>query len=217
MKLYYVVGSPNCRKVHSIINSLGLDVELEYLDFFSGDLATPEFFAINPNGKVPVLTDGDFTLWESNAIMQYLASKGPATSLFPTEVKTRADIVRWQFWEQAHYNQAFGTIAFETVLKPQFNIGETNQPVVDIAIENLMQFAAVLDKHMQNRTFVVGDCVTLADYSLIHIEAFKELIPFDWSSYPNLDAYYDRMRTDPHWAKTTPESVEAIGRKPESA
>ena len=217
MKLYYVVASPNCRKVHSVINHLSLDVEFEYLDFFSGDLATPEFFAINSNGKVPVLTDGDFKLWESNAIMQYLTSKVPATTLFPNDPKIRADIARWQFWEQAHYNQALGTIAFETVLKPQFNIGETNQAVVDSAIENLIQFAAVLDMHMQNKTFVVGDSVTLADYSLIHIEAFKDAIPFDWSNYPNLNAYYDRMRADPHWAKTAPESVEAIGRKPATA
>ncbi len=217
MKLYNIVGSPNCRKVLSVINHLQLEVETEYLDFFTGDLGTDAFLAVNPNGKVPALTDGAFTLWESNAIMQYLADQVPGNTLLPNDPQMRADIVRWQCWELAHYNQAFGTIAFESVLKPQFNLGDTNQALVDYAKENLAQFAGVLDKHMANRTYAVGDQLTLADYSLTHIEAFKDALPFNWSGYPNVNAYYDRMRAAPHWASTAPPSPEAIGRKPAAA
>lgn len=217
MKLYYVVGSPNCRKVLCVINHLQLDVDMEYLDFFTGDIGTEEFLTVNPNGKVPALTDGTFSLWESNAIMQYLADQVPGNTLLPGDPKIRADIVRWQCWELAHYNHAFGSMAFEAVLKPQFNLGESNQALIDCATENLTQFAGVLDKHMENRTYVVGDQLTLADYSLIHIEAFKDALPFDWSGYPNVNAYYDRMRAAPHWASTAPPSPEAIGRKPAAA
>ena len=217
MKLYNIVGSPNCRKVLSVINHLQLEVETEYLDFFTGDLGTDAFLAVNPNGKVPALTDGAFTLWESNAIMQYLADQVPGNTLLPNDPQMRADIVRWQCWELAHYNQAFGTIAFESILKPQFNLGDTNQALVDSAKENLAQFASVLDKHMANRTYAVGDQLTLADYSLTHIEAFKDALPFNWSGYPNVNAYYDRMRAAPHWASTAPPSPEAIGRKPAAA
>jgi glutathione S-transferase len=73
MKLHYVVGSPNCRKVHAVINALGLQVEFAYLDFFRGDLRGADYLAMNPNAMVPVLVDGDFVLTESNAIMNYLA------------------------------------------------------------------------------------------------------------------------------------------------
>ncbi len=61
MKLYYVVGSPNCRKVHAVINHLGVKVEFEYRDFFSGELSAPEYLGINPNGMVPALRDGELT------------------------------------------------------------------------------------------------------------------------------------------------------------
>ena len=67
MKLYAIVGSGNCRKVQATTSSLGMDVDIEYLDFFAGDLTRPEFLALNPNGRVPTLVDDDFTLWESNA------------------------------------------------------------------------------------------------------------------------------------------------------
>jgi glutathione S-transferase len=75
----------------------------------------------------------------------------------------------------------------------------------------------VLDQHLATRDYAVGNAITIADYSLIHLEGFKEAVPFDWSPYPNLNAYYERMRTVPHWARTAPPSREAIGRRPQPA
>ena len=214
MKLYAVVGSGNCRKVQATASSLGIDVDIEYLDFFDGDLTRPEYLALNPNGRVPTLVDSDFTLWESNAIMQYLADKVPGNPLFPRDPQTRADVVRWQCWELAHFNNAFATVAFQTVLKAALLKQEPDQPVVEWAMESLHEFAGLLESHLSNRDYVVGIGITLADYSIINIEGFKEMIPFDWSGYPRLNAYFDRMRADPHWAGTAPESPEALGRKP---
>ena len=214
MKLYSVVGSPNCRKVHAAINHLGINVEFEYLDFFDGDLKKPHYLAINPNGMVPTLRDGDFDLWESNAIMQYLADKVPGNTLFPKDEKTRADIVRWQCWELAHYNKAFGALAFETVAKPKFMGAAPDPGIVSWAKNELSRYAPVLESHFNSRTHLIDKGVTLADYSLIHVEMFKEAIPFDWSPYPNINKYYERMRAVPHWAKTAPVSPEAMGRRP---
>ncbi len=94
MTYYGVIGSPNSRNVEAVINHTGLPVERKYLGFFDGDLKTPEYLALNPNGKVPSLTDGDFVLWESNAIMQYLADKAGDAALFPKDLRQRADVVR---------------------------------------------------------------------------------------------------------------------------
>ena len=216
MKLYSVVGSPNCRKVHAAINHLGINVEFEYLDFFDGDLKKPDYLGINPNGMVPTLRDGDFVLWESNVIMQYLADKVPGNTLFPKDEKTRADIVRWQCWELAHYNKAFGALAFETVAKPKF-MGATPDPgTVSWSKNELSRYAPVLESHLNSRTHLIDKGVTLADYSLIHVEMFKEAIPFDWSPYPNINKYYERMRAVPHWVKTAPVSPEAMGRRPKT-
>ncbi len=78
------------------------------------------------------------------------------------------------------------------------------------------QYAAVLNTHMEGREFAVGDHITLADYALIHVEFFKEMIPFDWSPYPQLNAYYERMRVVPHWKKSEV-PPEQLGRKPATA
>ena len=217
MKLYVVAGSGNCRKVQATINNLNITADLEYLDLLDGDLATPEYLALNPNGRVPVLADGDFLLWESNAIMQYLADKVPDNALFSQNPQTRADIVRWQCWELAHFNNALATITFETVLKPKLLQQKPNQALVDAAAESLKTFSSVLENHLADRDYVVGNGITLADYSIISMEGFKDITPFDWSGYPRLNAYFDRLRADPYWASTAPESLEAIGRRPNAA
>ncbi len=217
MKLYNVVGSPNCRKVLAVISHLGIKVDIEYLDFFAGDLAAADYGIINPNRMVPALRDGNVMLWESTAIMQYLADKAPGNTLFPREPGVRADIVRWQCWELAHYNKFFGLLAYESVLKPNLLKQETNLALLKWAQAGLARFAPVLDTHMEGRQFAVGDGVTLADYSIVHLEGFKDAVPFDWKPYPRLNAYYDRVRAIPHWADTAPPSAEAMGRRPKAA
>ena len=122
MKLYAIVGSPNSRKTLAVIGHTGIDVDIEYLDLFNGDNQQPSYTAINPNAMVPTLVDGDLKLWESNAINQYLADKAGDELLFSKNLSQRADIVRWQCWELAHFNQAFGTLAFESVAKPKFMV-----------------------------------------------------------------------------------------------
>jgi glutathione S-transferase len=133
MKLYYVVGSPNCRKVHAVVSRTGLKVDMEYMDFFTGELQAPAYHAVNPNGMVPALVDGDLKLWESNAIMAYLADAAGADALYPRDAKRRADVQRWLFWEVTHFNKALGILSFETVAKPNFMNLPPNEPLVAIA------------------------------------------------------------------------------------
>lgn len=216
MKLYAIVGSPNSRKVLAVARHLGIEMDVEYLDLFEGDTSKPAFKVLNPNGMVPTLVDGDLRLWESNAINQYLADKSEDDILFPQDSKQRADIVRWQSWELAHFNQAFGMLGFEAVAKPNFMNTPGNEALISWAKDQLGRFASVLNDHMQGRSYVVGDTITLADYSMVHVEFFKEMIPFDWTPFQHLNEYFDRMRQSPHWVATAPESPEAIGRIPGS-
>ncbi|MCC3859620.1 glutathione S-transferase family protein [Pseudemcibacter aquimaris] len=215
MKLYAVVGSPNARKTMAVINHLDdLDIEIEYLDFFAGDTQKPEFKNINPNAMVPTLVDGDFTLWESNAINQYLADKSENDELYPYDLTVRADINRWLFWEVSHFNNALGNISFESIAKKKFMGLDSNEAVISWAQDKLNRFAAILNDHMNGREYIVGHNVTLADYAMIHVEFFKDMIPFDWDPYPHVNQYFDRMRQNVHWHKTAPNSPEEIGRIP---
>lgn len=215
MKLYAIVGSPNSRKVLAVIHHLGLDVDIEYLDLYAGDHHQADYTAQNPNAMVPTLVDGDLKLWESNAINQYLVEKSKDDMLFPQDIAVRADIVRWQAWELAHFNQAFGTLAFEAVAKPTFMDIKGDDAIIAWSSGQLNRFASVLNNHMQGRFFVVGDSITLADYSMIHVEFFKEAIPFDWSPFPHLNDYFERMHQSLSWAATAPKTPEAIGRRVE--
>lgn len=216
MKLHTVNGSPNCRKVEAVIKHLKLDVELVYYDVFAGDLQHADFGKLNPNHMVPTLEDGDFLLNESNAINQYLADQVPGNTLLPNDARTRADITRWQCWELAHYNRALGYIAYETMLKPMLMKAEPDQQVVTWNVEKLKRFAGILNDHLEGRTFMVGESPTLADFSIGSLEIFEKSIPFDWSPYPNVSAYYERFRSCSVWASTAPASPEEMGRKPKA-
>jgi glutathione S-transferase len=217
MKLHTVIGSPNCRRVEAVVNHLGIGVDKQYHDFFAGDLRLPGYLGINPNSMVPAIEDGAFVLWESNAITQYLADKAGDDALFPRDPQRRADVVRWQCWELAHFNKAFGTLAWELVAKPRLKLGEPDEALIRAARANLGRFAAVLDRHLAGRDHLVGDGITIADYSMITLEMHKDAVHFDWSPYPNVNDYFGRMRKVEHWCKTAPASAADVGRKPRAA
>jgi glutathione S-transferase len=217
MQLHTFVGSPNGRKVEAVTHHLNLPVEIRHHDLLAGDLRRPDFLAINPNGKVPVLVDGAFNLWESDAIIQYLADRAEDTVLFPREARRRAEVVRWQFWALAHFNLAFGTVAFEAVVKPQLNLGPTNVAAVETAKTDLARFAAVLDAHIRDREFMVGEDLTLADYAMIKLESYQAKIPFDWTPFTAISAYFARLRQLDSWVRTAPPGLAMIGRRPAAA
>lgn len=129
MKLYYFPPSPNTSKVHAVALHLQLPLELQFVDISKGESHTPEFLKFNPTGRTPVLQDGDFILWESTAIMLYLASQVP-NSLWPDNIKTRADILRWQSWQLAHWYQACQALAYENYVKGLLQQGEPDPQIV---------------------------------------------------------------------------------------
>jgi glutathione S-transferase len=202
MILHTVAGSPNGRKVLATLSHLGLEVEIRHWNLFKGELRSPEYLAINPNGKAPTLVDGDFRLGESRAIMQYLAEKAGETTLFPRDPRTRADITRWQFWEGLYFNAAMLSLAFEFVAKSRNNAGPPDQAAVAQANAGLTRFAPVLDGHLAGRKYLIGDHVTLADYSLAAFEPYMDLVHFDFSPYRNILRYAERMRGEEHWVSS---------------
>jgi glutathione S-transferase len=208
MRLHIVPGSPNSRKVEAVIQHLGLEVEIAEHDLFAGELRKPSYLAINPNARVPTLEDGKFVLWESNAIMQYLADKAGAEELLPREPRARADVVRWQCWDLAHFSRWFGVLAFETVAKPRRGL-QADAAAVAQAQAELARSAPVLDAHMEGRRYVAGNGVTLADYSLVMLESYRALVPFEWSPYTQLNAYLDRVRRLEPWVRSKREPIPA--------
>ena len=134
MKLYYSPPSPNTRKVHAVAIHLGLPIELRFVDLQKGEQRTPEFLRLNPTGRTPILQDGEFILWESTAIMQYFASQLP-NALWPEVPQIRADIMRWQSWQLAHWHQACQPLQFENVVKQILQLGDPDPQIVERATE----------------------------------------------------------------------------------
>jgi glutathione S-transferase len=199
MILHTVPGSPNGRRIEAVISHLGIPVEIRNYDFFAGELRHPNYLALNANAKAPTLQDGDFVLWETTAIMQYLCEKAGDTELFPRSPRIRADITRWQCWEGLYFNAALGTLAFETVAKAKRNLGPPDAVLVEQAQVTLSRFAPVLEAHLKDNTYMVANHLTLADYSMATFGSYASKVPFDFSMMPNTLQYFDRMQQIEHW------------------
>jgi len=207
MKLYVMPVSPNVRKAQAVVNYLNLDIEVVSQDVMAGDLSTDEFLGINPNGKVPTLEDGEFKLWESNAIAQYLALTAPENDLFPDDLVKRTDITRWQFWESNHYNKAVGSIVWETLIKPLFKIpGGPDKSKIDAGLTDFNRFAPILEKQLNGNDFITGDTLTLADFSVGAMSALvlskSSRVPLE--DYPKIKSWYLRLEAIPEWAASGP-------------
>ncbi len=206
MKLYVTDVSPNSRRVLAAVEHLGLQRETEIRKFnlTAGEHRTDAFRAINPNQKVPALVDGDYKLWEANVIVLYLADRQGAESFAPSDLLGRTEILRWQSWEVHHFNRAIGGITWETIAKQIFNAGAPDAEKIKTEQENFRRFAAVLEDHLGDRPFILGDTVTAADFAVASHSALvlhpKSQVPHD--AFPKVQAYLRRMEALPAWAAT---------------
>jgi len=196
--------SPNVRRVRLTAAVLGLQLEEQTLDLAKGEQKKPEYLALNTNGAVPTLVDGDFVLTESRAIMQYLASKKPEAGLLPRDEQARADITRWQFWDSSHFSPQLGTLAFQRVLKPMMGIGEPDAGKVEEALTNFRRFAAVLNKRLDGKQYVVGDSMTLADLTLASSLMYAQQAEVPLAEFPNIQAWFSRISDMDAWKNTNP-------------
>jgi glutathione S-transferase len=167
MKLYVLPPSPRACKVIALKNHLGLDCEMHIVDLGKGDQLSPEYIALNPNKKMPVLEDDGFVLWESNAILFYLASKKPQSGLWPADVKHQADVLRWLAWESAHWDsEACGAVGYEKVSKAVLGLGKPDAAFIARGEQNFNRFAGVLNQSLRGRRWLTGQDLTIADFAV---------------------------------------------------
>ncbi|MDX1519129.1 MAG: glutathione S-transferase N-terminal domain-containing protein, partial [Gammaproteobacteria bacterium] len=144
MKFYHFPVSPNSRRALAVACHLGIDMELITVQLPKGEHLKPGFVKLNPNHKIPTLVDDDFVLWESGAIMLYLAGKKPGNDLYPDDPRVQADIHRWLFWNAAHWNPACGIYVFEYLVRKFTDQGDPDQDELKKADEQFHRFAKVL-------------------------------------------------------------------------
>jgi glutathione S-transferase len=205
MKLYGFPPSPNTWKVRAVAAHLGLRLDFELVDLTKGQSRSPEYLALNPTGRTPVLVDGDFKLWESNAIMQYLASRAP-NSLWPNDARTRADIMRWQSWQLAHWGkEACEPLVFQRLVKKVLGLGAPDEAVVAKAIEAFNREARVLDAHLSGRSYLVGNAITLADFSVAATLFHAKEAELPIAPYSHVLDWFARVSALAAWSDTAPQ------------
>lgn len=192
MKLYHFPSSLNCLKVRAVAYELGVRLELVTVNIVRRETNTPFFRALNPNALVPVLVDGDFVLWESNAIMTYLATTHRTPSLLSTDVRERADADRWLHWQSAHLGPALSRIAFEGFVKPLTGCGATDASAVAIARCDFARHCGVLEASLISRQYVATR-LSVADFALACVLIASPMVGLDLRAYPKTGAWLERM------------------------
>jgi glutathione S-transferase len=195
--------SSNTRRVALTLTHLGIPYELVPIDLRS-QTDRAKLLAKNPNNKIPVLEHGDFTLWESHAIMQYVCNLAAANAIYPGDPRGRADVDRWLFWHNAHLTPPVRGLAWENVWK-KFVTGEDTDAASVARHETEFHIVAkVLDGQLATSTWLTGASMTIADLSLASTVAgaLRARVPFD--PYPHVRSHLDRVRALPAWKTTEP-------------
>ena len=174
-----------------------------------GGTDTPDFLAMNPNGTVPVLKDGDAPpLWETGAILRYLATRYAPESFWPSDPLARADVDRWAEWAKINVAMAFTGPVFWRVWRTP---PERRDPTaIAVALEALGHKLAIADARLASRRFLVCDTLTLADIQFGHILYRYFTISIERPDLPHLRAYYDRLTERPAYCRHVMVSIEAL-------
>ncbi|MES2385601.1 MAG: glutathione S-transferase family protein [Pseudomonadota bacterium] len=205
MKLYYF-DVLNPRKVCALARYLNLPVEFVHVDLGKGEHKTPAFLAMNPNAKVPVLVDGNTTLWESNAILCYLARKA-GSDLWPTDAR-QFEVLRWLMWDATEFAPQAGTLYFEHIIKSRFGIGGPDPAEVQQATQGFLRFAAVLDAHLRGRRYLVGDALSVADFAVAISLPYAQQAQLPLQDFPEIRRWHAQMNALPAWREPFPERAE---------
>ncbi|MRX27197.1 glutathione S-transferase family protein [Kangiella sp. HZ709] len=189
MKVYGDMVSGNCYKVALTCALLELEHEWIAMDILKGDARSEEFIAKNPNAKTPTLelTSGE-TLWESNAIINYLAE---SSDLMPTDAWTKAKVQQWQFFEQ-YSHEPF--IAVARFINKYLGLPEDRKAEYESKQEGGHKALAIMEQQLQQTPYLVGDQLTTADISLYAYTHVAHEGGFDLSSYPAINTWMERIQ-----------------------
>ncbi|HSR89063.1 MAG TPA: glutathione S-transferase family protein [Candidatus Udaeobacter sp.] len=182
-----------------LLEELGVPYEVMPFDFSKGDSQSPEFLKMNPNGKVPVIVDDGFVLWESLAINYYLIEKYKATNLVGETLQQHAEVNQWIVWSISHLQPSF----YPLVIQKFSNLPESE--ATKIAREkDLPHYLPILESHLSDKEYVALDKFTLADITVMSIMEMASFINYDMSAYPNITAWMNRVGQREAFKKVRP-------------
>ena len=192
LKLHEFSTSGNCYKIRLLLTQLEIPFERIEIDITKGESRTPEFLQKNPNGKIPVLEiePGKF-LSESNAIIFYLSQ---GTKFFPSDKWEQAQVMQWLFFEQYSHEPYIATSRYWISI-----LGKAEEYQAEIQQKQLGGYAAldVMEKHLENHQFFVGNYYTIADICLFAYTHVAHEGGFNLNQFPAIQNWIERVKNQP--------------------
>jgi glutathione S-transferase len=193
MKIHH---APNSRSVRAVwlFNELNLPYELEVYPLGDKSMRTPEYLKVHPMGRVPALEDGELTIFESGAIVQYVLEKYGNGKMLPTTSSPNyPNYLQWLHYAEGMIMPQINIIVVETIFLPEERRNQTN---VDRATKLLTRMLTAIDLHMQGREFLAGE-FSGADIMTGHACIVSGRLGADISDKPNVSAYIERLEARP--------------------
>lgn len=191
-------NSSNVQKAIWCCEELGLAYEREDIGGKFGRNREPEYLALNPNGTVPTIVDDGFVLWESNAIVRYLAAKYGAGKLYPNDPQTRGLADRWMDWQLSVVNPAITPVFFGLIRTPP---EKRDRTAIDAARDKLAAAMKILDGYLAKSDYVAGSSLTMGDIPIGIMTYRWYTLEIKREDFPNLKRWYDRLAKRPAFQK----------------
>jgi glutathione S-transferase len=194
-----IYGSPRSSSGRCFwcLEEVGEKYDYKPLNFKEKEHKSPEYLKINPNGKAPTLTDGDFVIWESIAINFYLAETYKP-ELLGLDNKQHGLVHQWSFWGIAELQPPIISTFIQLVFVPK---ERRNNGVIEKAAAKIPELLKVLDDALENKNYLVGDNFTLADLNVASITSVCSEIKFDLTAYKNIQTWLTRISERPAFKK----------------
>jgi glutathione S-transferase len=198
LKIWGRTTSSNVQKVLWCSAELGLEYErVDWGGPFGGN-QDPEYLAMNPNGRVPTLKDGDLIIWESNTICRYLCTTRNGDWLYPRDPVGRTQVERWMDWQLASVGPPMGTLLFALIRsKPE----QRDHAAIEAARRQALAAWTIVDEALDDHAYLAGEQLSLAEITLGTLVYRWHTFPIERPPLKNLRAWYERLRERPAFTK----------------
>ena len=198
LKIWGRLNSVNVKKAMWAVEELGLEYERIDAGLHFGVTKTPEYRRMNPNSLVPTIDDDGFVLWESHSIVRYLAAKHGAGTLWPTDLRVRADAERWMDWAFT-FQGAMRDVFWGLIRTPP---EKRDMKAIEAGAKRSAELlAAVLEPALAGKNYLTGNDFTMGDIPIgCEVQRWMR-VPIERPRFPNVEAWFERLRARPAFLK----------------
>jgi glutathione S-transferase len=203
MRIYWIKAQAP-RRVLALIKHLGVKAEFEEVAMMAGGFKAPDYVALNPNMKAPTLVDDGLVLWEASAIMAHLCIEADSDMWPARNPVEQVEVLRWLSWNDCHWSSSIAPFYFEHIVRATFGLGPPDSEPLKAKVPDLVKYARVLDGHLEGRSYVACERLTIADFQLASMATYWRESEMPLESFPNIVRWIDGLMRIPAWADPWP-------------